>query len=340
VAGPQAETVTVLFTDVVGSTAFRGRVGDARADGRLLELERASRDVVAARGGAVVKGLGDGVMATFSSAASALDAAVALQEVAQYLYRMGGLQLRVGVSSGDMVREEADWHGIAAAEASRLCAEAAGGSVLASATTVLLARGRTQYEPQPVGEKHLRGFATPIEVFELRPPNDDAVPVALACAVPATMVGRSLEVAAGEQMLEALAAGASRSLFVVGEPGVGKSSLAGAIGQAAAAMGFVVLYGHCDRSIGHLLTTLGLLDEADAAYQSAAQLEPSCAFPALAVRTHYWHARMLLQRRSQGDHEYASELLHGVMRITAELGMHRLNQQAAEAALLLPSSSA
>jgi hypothetical protein len=48
VAGPQAETVTVLFTDVVGSTAFRTRVGDPRADSHLLELERASRMLHAA----------------------------------------------------------------------------------------------------------------------------------------------------------------------------------------------------------------------------------------------------------------------------------------------------
>ncbi len=249
VAGPQPETVTVLFSDVVGSTAFRTGVGDARADGHLLELERATGDVVAEWGGVVVKGLGDGVMATFSSAAAALDAAVALQEVAYRLYRMGGVQLRVGVSSGDMVREGADWHGMAAAEASRLCAEAVGGSVLASATTVLLARGRTPHEPRSLGERLLRGFATPIEVFELRPPNDSGVPAALARAVPAKIVGRGLEVAAGEQMLEALAAGASRSLLVVGEPGVGKSSLAAAIGQMAAALGFVVLYGHCDEGL-------------------------------------------------------------------------------------------
>src|SRR6478735_4177412 len=73
VTSPRPETVTVLFTDVVGSTAFRTRVGDARADGRLFELERVSRDIVVRHGGEVVKGLGDGVMATFWSAVAALD---------------------------------------------------------------------------------------------------------------------------------------------------------------------------------------------------------------------------------------------------------------------------
>src|SRR4029077_9705060 len=124
VASPRPETVTVLFTDVVGSTAFRTRVGDARADVRLFELERVSRDVVAGHGGEVVKGLGDGVMATFASAVAALDAAVALQILVDRFYRAAGLQLRFGLSSGDMVREAMDWHGPAAIEASRLCAEA------------------------------------------------------------------------------------------------------------------------------------------------------------------------------------------------------------------------
>jgi class 3 adenylate cyclase len=249
VADRQPETVTVLFTDVVGSTAFRDRVGDGHADHHLLELERASHHIVRERGGVVVKGLGDGIMATFSSAAAALDSAVALQEVARRLSRMGGVRLRVGVSSGDMVREGTDWHGIAAAEASRLCAEAVEGSVLASATTVVLARGRTRYEPQNLGQRHLRGFTAPIDVFELRPLDDNGVPAALARSVPAKLVGRSSHIAAGEEMLTAVAAGAFRSLLIVGEAGVGKTSLAAAIGQAAAALDFVVVFGHCDEGV-------------------------------------------------------------------------------------------
>ncbi len=239
----------MLFTDVVGSTAFRTYLGDAHADVRLIELERVSRDVVAAHGGQVVKGLGDGVMATFSSAVAALDATVALQGLVDRFYLGAGLQLRFGLSSGDLVQEATDWHGVAAIEASRLCAEAPGGTALVSASTVLLTRGRAAYDLHRLGERRLRGFDTPVEVYELAPQKDDDLPAALAGAVPATFVGRSLEVAAGKRLLEALADGQSRSVLIVGEPGVGKSSLAGAIGQTAAASGFVVLYGHCDEGL-------------------------------------------------------------------------------------------
>ena len=69
----------MVFTDLVGSTSWRARVGDDVADVRIAEFERASRQVVDASGGTVVKGVGDGVMATFTSAVAGLDAAAGLQ---------------------------------------------------------------------------------------------------------------------------------------------------------------------------------------------------------------------------------------------------------------------
>jgi tetratricopeptide (TPR) repeat protein len=87
--------------------------------------------------------------------------------------------------------------------------------------------------------------------------------------------------------------------------------------------------GASDRSLGHLLTTLGQFDEADAAYHAAAELERSAAFRPLAARTQYWHARMLLERRAPGDHDRALAFLEDVTAVTSELGMHRLDEQAA-----------
>ena len=246
------ETVTVLFTDVVGSTAWRARVGDDIADVRTVELERASRQVVDSMGGSVVKSVGDGVMATFGSAVAGLDAAAGLQDVARRL-SVGGnqLSLRVGVSTGDMVREGEDWLGAAAIEASRLCAEAAGGSVLVADATVRLSRGRSSHPLRFVGERVLRGFETPVEVYELvlDGAGDVSLPAALTVAASAALVGRRAELAQTRAMLAAVAGGGAPIVLVVGEPGVGKTRLAAAVAADAAAGGFTVLHGRCDEGL-------------------------------------------------------------------------------------------
>jgi tetratricopeptide (TPR) repeat protein len=238
-----------LFTDVVGSTAWRARLGDAAADEREAEFERASRDVVTAEGGGVVKGLGDGVMAEFRSAIAALDAATALQRVAQQL-RIGGeaSRLRVGISSGDMVREGDDWHGTAAIEAARLCAEASGGQVLVSDSAIHLTRGRSSHTIIPVGLRALRGLESAIAVYELAWGEDrmPSLPPALQRSAAAPMVGRTREIGLGETFLDAVARGGSNALLVVGEPGIGKTRLAAAIGHAGVLHDFTVFHGHCE----------------------------------------------------------------------------------------------
>ena len=73
-------TVTVMFTDLVGSTALRARLGEEAAD-RLRDVHDALlTDAITAHGGRIVKHLGDGFMAAFPSAAGAVSAAVALQQ--------------------------------------------------------------------------------------------------------------------------------------------------------------------------------------------------------------------------------------------------------------------
>jgi pimeloyl-ACP methyl ester carboxylesterase len=70
---------TVLFTDVEGSTALTQRLGDAKARQVLREHERITREALKAHGGSEVKSLGDGFMASFSSATRALECAIAMQ---------------------------------------------------------------------------------------------------------------------------------------------------------------------------------------------------------------------------------------------------------------------
>ena len=241
-----------MFTDLVRSTAWRARIGDVAADARSAELERASREVVTSVGGRVVKSVGDGVMATFDSALAGLDAASALHHVAARLSFSSGIgHLRIGVSSGDMVREGDDWMGAAAIEASRLSAAAEGGAILVADVTERLCRGRSSHELRPVGARVLRGFETAIEVFELI---DDVgaewpMPNALAQLMDGPLVGRDADLEKARALVDSSAGGRAATLVITGEPGVGKTRLAAAVGQQAHARGFVVLYGRCEEGL-------------------------------------------------------------------------------------------
>jgi hypothetical protein len=77
---PAVETVTVLITDLVGSTGLASRVGPAAADDLRHEHFTLLRDAVRAAGGEEVKSTGDGLMVVFRGAAAAVACAVAIQQ--------------------------------------------------------------------------------------------------------------------------------------------------------------------------------------------------------------------------------------------------------------------
>lgn len=111
-------------------------------------------------------------------------------------------------------------------------------------------------------------------------------------------------------------------------------------GQLLLVLPGVSIEGAADRAIAHLLAVLGRLDEADAAYTSAAALERAARFPPLLARTEYWHARGLLERDRPGDRERATTLLDEVVEITDHLGMRLLHQQATDLSDQLRASPA
>lgn len=124
-----ARTQTVVFTDIVGSTALSEELGDTRwtklVGGHIAELRR----VVTGEGGTVVKTLGDGAMLTFDSGGAALRAAESMRVMP------GDLSVRIGVHTGDSVTSGQDVLGSTVAKAARVTAAAEGGQVLVSATT-------------------------------------------------------------------------------------------------------------------------------------------------------------------------------------------------------------
>src|SRR5688572_23565433 len=101
-------TATVVFTDLVDSTRLRADEGDAAADDLRRRHDDVLRQAVARHAGAVVKGLGDGIMATFDSAADGVAAAVAIQQAVHRLNRRRRepVAIRIGISAGDVTWEE------------------------------------------------------------------------------------------------------------------------------------------------------------------------------------------------------------------------------------------
>ncbi len=174
-AGAPVETWTVLFTDQVGSTAMRVRVGERAFDGIRADLDSRVAAALAAHGVVVTKATGDGVMGGFTSTAAALRCAVAIQQVVAERNRTAtdsvagaeSLALRIGISVGDAVVENGDLQGTAVVEAARLCAAAPGGAILCSESVRVVSASRSGCTFGPASPMHLKGLSGPVLAQEV-----------------------------------------------------------------------------------------------------------------------------------------------------------------------------
>ncbi len=155
--------VTILITDIVGSTAKAAQMGDA-AWGELLSAHyESARDAVEQYGGREINTTGDGYLATFEGPAAALHCASAIRRTA----RRCGLAIRVGVHIGEVERVGGDVRGITVHEAARIMSAASPDEIVVSATTSMLARGaRLQFAS--AGKRALKGLEGEWELFSYR----------------------------------------------------------------------------------------------------------------------------------------------------------------------------
>src|SRR5205823_310317 len=107
------QTATVLVTDVVGSTELRVRLGEEGADEFRRRHDVVLGDAIVDHKGRLIKGLGDGVLVLFPSAADAIAAAVAMQQAvdAEWARTPAPAAIRVGLSVGDVTLENGDAFG-------------------------------------------------------------------------------------------------------------------------------------------------------------------------------------------------------------------------------------
>jgi class 3 adenylate cyclase len=159
---------TVLFTDVEGSTALTQRLGDARAREVLRTHERIVRDALKAHGGSEIKAMGDGFMASFSSATRALECAVAMQRAFAEHNESAEepIRVRVGLNAGEPIAEEEDLFGTAVIMAARIAAKAEGQEILAANVVRELTAGKG-FLFADRGDVAMRGFEDPVRLYEL-----------------------------------------------------------------------------------------------------------------------------------------------------------------------------
>ncbi len=159
---------TILFTDIVGHTAMTQRLGDAEAREVLREHERITRDELKSHGGSEVKTMGDGFMASFSSATKALDCAVAVQRAFAERNESAAepILVRVGINAGEPIAEDDDLFGSAVIAAARIAAKADGGEILTSDTVRGILAGKG-FLFSDRGDVALRGFEDPMRLYEV-----------------------------------------------------------------------------------------------------------------------------------------------------------------------------
>jgi class 3 adenylate cyclase/tetratricopeptide (TPR) repeat protein len=224
----QRKVVTVLFCDLVGSTALGESTDPEALRARMRRYFGDLRAILERHGGSVEKFAGDAVMAVFGIPTAheddALRAVRAASEMQQAIAGHG-LEARIGVNTGEVVvggEGETLVTGDAVNVAARFEQAAAAGEILIGAETRLLVRDAVQLEA--VEPLTLKGKSRPVEAFRLLGLIDDAAPVARHLDTP--LVGRERE----RQRLwrayeDAVADGSCQLFTLLGPAGIGKSRL-------------------------------------------------------------------------------------------------------------------
>jgi class 3 adenylate cyclase len=252
------QTVTLLFTDLVGSTALTTRLPPEEADSLRHEHFGILREAIGASGGEEVKTLGDGLMVSFGGVASALACAIDMQQRIECRNRIASpaLALRIGLAVGDATHEADDWFGQPVIEAARLCATADGGQILVTEPVHLLTAAPDAPSMLPLGPMHLKGLPEMVTAWSVawEPLAPDVgtppLPPRLRDVATTGFVGRVEERGRLAGAWGAAREGNGSLVLVCGEPGIGKTRLAVELAHEARGEGATVLYGRCDDEPG------------------------------------------------------------------------------------------
>ena len=240
-------TITVLFTDVVGSTDLTISRGDEAAQEILRAQRDLTRQKVEEHSGHEVKTLGDGFMVAFASARMAVACSVGIQRALEEHNRSQPLDeqvlIRIGLNTGEVIQEEADIFGETVNAAARVAEKAKGGQILVSEMVRGLLGRSPDVELVDRGRSRLKGFPERWRLYEVVWQEQATTAPALLERTP--FVGRESERAELRRLLDQAARGQGTLVMIGGEPGVGKTRLAEELTAEARQRGMTALIGHC-----------------------------------------------------------------------------------------------
>ena len=164
------ETVTIMFTDLEGHTGLFESLGSEAVCGLLDEHLSIMKTQVVRHGGRTIKTEGDGLLASFSSVRQAVDCAIQIQQRVSGLESPAGgksLPVRIGINSGEALKQGEDLVGLAVVKAERIMRLASGGRICLSQVSRSLLGPASGLRILSRGWHQLKGLSRKERVFEV-----------------------------------------------------------------------------------------------------------------------------------------------------------------------------
>ena len=157
------QLAAIMFTDIVGYTAFM-----EQDEKRALDLLKTNlsihHSVINELNGRLIKELGDGILASFSTVSDALNAAIKIQHLCN---ATNEFKLRISIHQGEVLFENGDIFGDAVNVASRIQSLGVPGSILFSKKVTDELKNKTEFQTISIGSFEFKNIHEPIEVFAL-----------------------------------------------------------------------------------------------------------------------------------------------------------------------------
>jgi class 3 adenylate cyclase len=248
-------TVTIMFTDVEGSTSLMSTRGDTEAHLMNRASESIIDEKVAEHRGRKIKSLGDGRMVSFGSSRHGVECALDIQRaIAEYSKQNPErkIRIRIGLNTGEVVEEAGDIFGAAVNVAARVAGKAKGGEILVSDVVRQLVGPVAEIKFDYRGAYKLKGFPDRWRLHQVTPGESTTMSTVLPTGD--GFVGREQERLDMRMVLDRAATGSGGMVFIAGAPGIGASRFAAEVAGDAVRKGWVFLSGRCAEQVASPLS--------------------------------------------------------------------------------------